>query len=163
MSGSKKRQAPMQIQNVFIFLLLEVFAISAIFLTALSAQVYRNTVETSNRNNESRVAAAIIRGAVQGDDSGIVSVVEEGGVPVLRFANDYDGEIYYHRLFCMDGWLRESLTSEDWEFEEELGEPLMEMSVFEPVIEGNLLRVRVETPLGGEQEVSVYLRAGGAE
>ena len=46
MSAQKKQQPPMRMQNVFIFLLLAVFAISAIFLTALSAQVYRDTVDT---------------------------------------------------------------------------------------------------------------------
>ena len=57
MSGQKKKQPPMQMQNVFIFLLLAVFAVSAIFLTALSARVYHETVETSNRNNTSRILA----------------------------------------------------------------------------------------------------------
>ncbi len=152
----------MRIQNVFIFLLLAVFAISAIFLTALSAQVYRDTVETSNRNNTARVATAVIRGAAQSEDAGTASVREEAGIPVLVFTNDYDGEIYYRRLFCAGGWLRESLASSEWEFEEDMGEPLLEAVSFEPKIEGNMLTARIVTPDGGDQTVSVCLRAGGA-
>ncbi|MBQ9210532.1 MAG: DUF4860 domain-containing protein [Clostridia bacterium] len=161
MSARKKQQPPMRIQNVFIFLLLAIFAISAIFLTALSAQVYRDTVDTSNRNNTARVVAAIVRGAVQGEDAGNVSIRQEGGIPVLVFTNDYDGEIYLRRLFCAGGYLRESFTSEEWEFEEEMGEPLMEVTSFEPEIQDNMLTARVTTPDGGEQEIYVYLRAGG--
>ena len=162
MSEKKKKQPPMRIQNVFIFLLLAIFAISAIFLTALSAQVYRDTVDTSNRNNESRVVSAIIRGAAQGEDAGIASIREENGLKVLTFTNDYDGEIYLHRLYCADGYLRESLTAEEREFETDTGEPLMPVSSFEPEINGNMLTVRVALPEGGEETVYVYLRAGGA-
>ncbi len=162
MSGQKKKQPPMQMQNVFIFLLLAVFAVSAIFLTALSARVYHDTVETSNRNNTSRILASVIRGAVQGDDSGIVSVTEENGIPVLLFTNDYDGEIYFRRIYCAGGYLRDSLASEEREFEEEMGEPLVEASSFEPRIDGHMLTARVTAPNGEKEEVSVYLRAGGA-
>ena len=158
----RKQQPPMRIQNVFIFLLLAIFAISAIFLTALSAQVYKDTVDTSNRNNQARVVSAIIRGAAQGEDIGIASVREENGLRVLTFTNDYDGEIYYHRLFCVDGYLRESLTSAEREFTNETGEALVELASFEPEINGNLLTVKVMTEDGEEDTIYVYLRAGGA-
>ena len=162
MSAQKKQQPPMRIQNVFVFLLLAVFAISAIFLTALSAQVYRDTVDTSNRNNTARIVTAIIRGAAQGEDNGVAAIREEEGIPVLTFTNIYDGEIYYRRLFCTGGYLRESLTSEDYGFDLEMGEPLIEITSFEPKIEGNMLTARITTPDGGSQTVYAYLRAGGA-
>jgi len=161
-SEKRKKQPPMRIQNVFIFLLLAIFAISAIFLTALSAQVYRDTVDTSNRNNEARVVSAIVRGAAQGEDAGIASIREERGLKVLTFTNDYDGEIYLHRLYCEDGYLRESLTSEDRDFDEETGEPLIALSAFEPELSGNLLTVKATLPDGREEMIYAYLRAGGA-
>ena len=120
MSG-KKKQPPMRMQNVFIFLLLAIFAISAIFLTALGARIYRETVDTSNQNNTARIVTAIIRGAVQSDDTGIVSVTEEDGLPILLFTNDYDGETYYRRIYCADGYLRDCLVSAELEFEKDLG------------------------------------------
>ncbi len=151
----------MRIQNVFIFLLLAIFAVSAIFLTALSAQVYRDTVDNSNRNNTARVATSILRGAAQGEDAGGVSIRQEQGIPVLTFTDDYDGEIYYHRLFLADGYLRESLASAEQEFDPEMGEALFELNSFEPSLEGNLLTARMSTPDGGEHTVYVRLRAGG--
>ena len=161
MSGQKKQLPPRRIQNVFIFLLLAIFAISAIFLTALSAQVYRDTVEVSGRNNAARIAAAVVRGAVYGEDSGNASVRDEGGVPVLTFTENYDGEIYLRRLYCAAGSLRESLMSADAEFDPESGEELMDMASFTPVLSGRMLTCRAVLPDGAEQEVSVCLRAGG--
>ena len=179
MSRAGKRQTPpMRIQNVFIFLLLAIFAISAIFLTALSAQIYRDTVQASDENNTARVISAIIRGAAQGEDTGNAYVAWEGGteetdedgvvtrdsgIPVLVFSNDYDGEIYLRRLYCAGGWLRESFTAEDYGFSEEMGEALIEAASFEPEISGNLLQAKVVTPEGETENVSVYLWAGGAK
>ena len=151
-----------RMQNVFVFLLLAVFAISAIFLTALGAQVYRDTVDVSGRNNEARITASLIRGAAQAEDSGTASVRVENGIEVLIFENDYDGEIYCRRFFCADGYLRESFASAEYEFEPEMGEPLIEVSAFGPRIEDGMLTVRITAPDGVTQEVYACLRAGGA-
>ena len=179
MSQPKKKQAPpMRIQNVFIFLLLAVFAICAIFLTALTAQVYRDTVQASEDNNAARVVDTVLRGAVRNEDAGMVSIREEGGsetvdedgavvtdrgTTVLVFANDYDGEIYLRRLFCADGWLRESFTAEEYGFSPDMGDALVEITSFEPELRGNLLTAKVVTKGGKEQKISVHLWAGGAD
>ena len=179
MSQPKKKQAPpMRIQNVFIFLLLAVFAICAIFLTALTAQVYRSTVQTSEENNAARVVDAILRGAARSEDAGIVSIRHEGGsetveedgtvttdagTTVLVFTNDYDGEIYLRRLFCADGWLRESFTAEDYAFSTDMGDVLVEITSFEPELDGHTLKATVVTKEGREERISVHLWAGGAD
>lgn len=173
-----RKRPPMRIQNVFVFLLLAIFAVCAIFLTALSAQVYRRTVQISDANNTARVIDSILRGAAQSEDAGNVYVTREGatketdadgvttedsGVPVLIFRNDYDGEIYLRRLYCTNGWLWESFTAEEYGFEEEMGESLIEVRSFEPEVKGNLLTARIVTPEGKTEHVSVYLWAGGAK
>ena len=172
MSEPKKRQRPpMRIQNMFVFLLLAVFAICAMLMTALSAQVYRHTVQTSEENNTARIVDAILRNAVRSEDTGSVCVMEEGGdaesgkaaIPVLAFRNDYDGEVYLRRLYCADGWLWESFTAEEYGFEEGMGESLIPVRSFEPEISGSLLKARVVTPEGAQENVSVYLWAGGAK
>ena len=163
MSEKKKRRAaPMRIQNVFIFLLLALFAVSAIFMTALSARVYRGTVSRAESSNAARIVTAVIRGAARNEDAGSASIREEKGVKTLVFADEYGGEIYLRRLFCSEGYLWESLTSEDMEFDPELGDTLAEVSAFEPELNGRLLTVRAVMPDGREETVDVCLRAGGA-
>ena len=158
----KKPAAPMRIQNVFIFLLLAIFAVSAIFMTALSARVYRDTVNRAGNSNAARAVAAVIRGAAWNEDAGSASVREEGGVRTLVFADDYGGETYLRRLFCSEGYLWESLTEESMEFDPELGESLVEIAAFEPELKDRLLTVRVTLADGREETIDVCLRAGGA-
>ena len=174
---TKRQQPPSRIQNAFIFLLLAIFAMCAIFLTALCAQVYRDTVRVSEDNNTARVIDSVIRGAARSEDIGHAYVTEEGGtettdedgvtnreggIRVLVFENDYDGEIYLRRLFCADGWLRESFTAAEYGFSTEMGDTLVELASFEPEVDGNLLTAKVVTTEGRRQDISVYLWAGGA-
>ena len=159
------RLPPRRIQNIFVLLLLVIFAICCILMTVLGARIYRSTVDDSTRNNRNRVLAAIVRGAARSEDSGIARIerFEEYGVTSLTFVNDYDGDIYYRRLFCYDGYLRESFAPAEYEFEPEMGDTLFEASLFEPALDGSLLTARIADGQGAEQEVYVYLRAGGAD
>ncbi len=153
------------IQNVFVFLLLAIFAIGCILVTAMAAEAYRSTVADSDRNNTDRVLAAVVRGAVRSEDAGTVKIerFEEEGITSLTFVNDYDGEIYYRRLYCNGGYLWESLTSEERGFSPDMGDTLCEASLFEPVLENGILTVRVATGVETPREVCVSLWAGGAE
>ena len=165
MSGKKGVQLPARrIQNAFVVLLLAVFAGCGILLTAMGAGLYRDTVAHSDQNNSDRILAAIVRGAAHSEDAGTVKVerFEDLGIVSLTFTNDYDGEIYYRRLFCADGALRESYTSADYEFTPDQGDPLYPAEAFEPRLDGSLLTARITTAEGTTQEISVSLRAGGA-
>ena len=165
MSEKKGVRLPTRrIQNVFVLLLLAIFAGSSILLTAMGAGLYRDTVAHSDRNNSERILAAIVRGAAHSEDAGTVMVERfyEFGIVSLTFINDYDGEIYYRRLFCSDGALRESYTSAEYEFTPDLGDVLFPAAAFEPQLDGSLLTARITNMEGTTQEVSVCLRAGGA-
>ena len=54
-------------------------------------------------------------------------------------------------------------TAEEYGFQEEMGEPLVEAASFTPEVEGSLLRAGIVTPAGQREDVSVYLWAGGAK
>ncbi len=163
-SGSVRARTG-HIQNVFVFLLLAIFAIGCILMTAMAAEAYRSTVADSTRNNTDRVLSAVVRGAVRSEDAGTVVIerFEEEGITSLTFVNDYDGDIYYRRLYCSGGYLWESLTSADRGFSPDMGDTLCEASVFEPTLEGNLLTVLVASGNESPRSVCVSLRAGGAE
>ncbi len=163
MSRTERKRPPVRIHQAFVFLLLAVFAGSAVMMTALGARVYRDTVEQSDRNNSRRILTSVIRGAAQGEDDGGVSVRTEAGIPVLVFTEEYDGEIYLRRLFCADGWLRESYSSQERSFEADMGEPLTEAVSFAPEIRDGLLSARITLPGGETEEVFVRLRAGGEQ
>lgn len=159
------QQPPRMIQNVFVLLLLALFAGLSTFLVAMGAQVYRNTVARSDSNNDSRILSAVVRSAVWAEDGGDVSVekFDDLGLTALTITNDYDGDIYHKRLYCKDGYLWESFLSDERGFDGDTGESLCEAKEFVPVIDGHMLTVRVTDARDHESEIAVYLRAGGAD
>ncbi len=175
MSKSAPAHAPRTIQSVFVLLLLSLFAILSTFLVTIGAQVYRSTVESAEVNSTSRVMTAVVRSAVWAEDGGEVRIehFDDLGITALCVVNNFDGEIYYKRLYCamdpdpLDGeprrFLWESFTSEETGFSVENGETLCELSGFEPSIEGKTLKVELEATDGTKRTVRVALRAGGAE
>ena len=167
--------SPRMIQSVFVLLLLSLFACLSTFLVTMGAQIYKNTIDSSEKNSESRIMTAVVRSAVWSEDGGEVRIehFDDLGITALCVVNNYNGEIYLKRLYCavdndpLDGeprpYLWESYTSEDTEFTVESGETLCELKSFVPSIEGKTLTAEMEATDGTKSTIRMYLRAGGAE
>ena len=167
--------SPRIIQSVFVLLLLSLFACLSTFLVTIGAQIYRHSVESAEDNNNSRIMTAVVRSAIWAEDGGEVQIerMEDLGITALTIVNEFDGEKYYKRLYCamdpdpLDGeprsFLWESYNSEEVEFSVESGETLCELKGFEPSIEGNILKVGLESPDGTKSTIRIALRAGGAD
>ena len=56
--------SPRMIQNVFVLLLLSLFAVLSTFLVTIGAQMYRTTVDSSEKNNNMRITTAVVRSAI---------------------------------------------------------------------------------------------------
>ena len=167
--------SPRIIQSVFVLLLLSLFACLSTFLVTMGAQVYRNTVDSAELNNNSRIMTAVVRSAIWAEDGGEVQIerFDDLDITALTIVNEYDGVKYYKRLYCavdsdpLDGeprsYLWESYTSENTEFAVESGETLCELNSFIPSIEGKNLIAEVEASDGTKSTIRMRLRAGGAE
>lgn len=165
MNERERYAPPRMIQNVFVLLLLAVFAGLGTLLVTMGAQVYRDTVDSSDAHATSRVLNAIVRTAIWTEDGNgeiIVEDYDDLGIKCLAIVNDYDGDIYYKRLYCKDGWLYESFTAKEREFDGEMGESMCEATKFEPVVEDNLLKIEVADAAGNESNIMIAMRAGGA-
>ena len=165
-------RSPKMIQNVFVLLLLSMFAILSTFLVTVGAQLYRNTVDSAEKNNNTRIMTAVVRSAIWAEDGGQVETetlqydVEDGPsgeLTALSILHEYDGEIFVKRLYAYEGWLRESFTEKEMPFNPEYGEELCEIAGFEPAINGKQLTVELETKDHQQSTVKMVLRAGGAE
>ena len=165
-------RSPKMIQNVFVLLLLSVFAILSTFLVTVGAQLYRNTVDSAEKNNNTRIMTAVVRSAIWAEDGGQVETetlqydVEDGPsgeLTALSILHEYDGEIFVKRLYAYEGSLRESFTEKEMPFDPEYGEELCEIAGFEPAIDGKQLTVELETKDHQQSTVKMVLRAGGAE
>lgn len=167
-------RSPRIIQSVFVLLLLSLFACLSTFLVTMGAQIYRNTVDSAETNNNSRIASAVVRSAVWAEDGGQLQIesLTEQGITALSVVNEYDGVKYYKRLYCavdqdpLEGeprsFLWESFTSEDTDFSIDSGETLCELNSFLPSIEGDMLTVEMESSAGIKSTIRIALRTGGA-
>ena len=166
--------SPKLIQNMFVLLLLSLFAILSTFLVTVGAQLYRNTVDSAERNNNTRIMTAVVRSAIWAEDGGEVKTEElnyEGqDITALSVMHDYGGELWIKRLYAYEGYLLESFTlyldeetGEPERFEPDYGEPLCELLQFEPSLVGNLLTVRLETKDHQSDTVCMVLRSGGGK
>ena len=174
MSKPVVSRSPRIIPSVFVLLLLSLFACLSAFLVTMGAQIYKNTVDSAEENNHSRIASAVIRSAVWAEDGGDVQIEQlSDDITALSVVNEYDGVKYYKRLYCamdpdpLDGeprsFLWESYNSEEIEFNPEYGETPCELNGFVPSIENNMLTVELETPAGTKSTIRMALRTGGAE
>ena len=175
MSKSVVSRSPRTIQSVFVLLLLCLFACLSTFLVTVGAQVYRNTVDSAEKNNNLRIMTAVVRSAIWAEDGSKVKVehFDNLNITTLTIENEYDGVRYFKRLYCavdpdpLDGesrpFLWESYNSEDIEFRVDSGESLCELNRFEPSIEGNVLKVDLESSDGTASTIRIALRTGGAD
>ena len=173
MSRPAKSHTSRTIQSVFVLLLLSLFACLSTFLVTIGAQIYRGTVESAEQNGNSRIMTAVVRSAIWAEDGGEVQIehFDDLGITALTIVNDYDGEKYYKRLYCavdsdpLEGeprsYLWESFSSEETEFRADSGESLCELNSFEPSIEGDTLKVDLESPGGTKSTIRIAMRTGG--
>ena len=156
---------PKTIQNVFVLLLLSLFACLSTFLVTIGAQLYRNTVDSAEKNNTSRIMTAVVRSAIWAEDGGNVIVEKMDGwdITALTVIEKYEDETNYKRLFAYEGSLLETYTGDDLEFDPKYGEPLCDLKQFEPELNGNVLTVHLKASDDSESTIRMTLRAGGAE
>ena len=155
---------PRTIQNVFVLLLLSLFACLSTFLVTIGAQLYRGTVDSAEKNNTGRIMTAVVRSAIWAEDGGDIMVEKLDGwdITALTVVEEYDDEVNYKRLFAYDGSLLETYTGSDLEFDPKYGEPLCDLKEFEPELNGNVLTVRLKAADDTESTIRMTLRAGGA-
>ena len=163
MSRKSIGNSPKTIQNVFVLLLLSLFACLSTFLVTIGAQLYRGTVDSAERNNTGRIMTAVVRSAIWAEDGGSVFVEKMDGwdITALTIIDVVDGETNYKRLFAYDGQLLETYTDDSLEFDPKYGEPLCDLKEFEPELNGKVLTVRLKASDDTESTIRMTLRAGG--
>lgn len=147
------------ISQVFVFLLLGVFAVFSTLMVLLGAQMYRGTVEQTEQNSERRVMINYVKNVVRSNDGeNMVRIDHRNGIDRLVFAYDFDGDMYETMVYCYEGELRELFVRADQEFEPEYGESICRAQAFEPELEDGLLVVRLTDAQGRDSELRIALR-----
>ena len=108
MGGTRTQHS---MQGAFIFVLLGLFALMSTLMVLLGAQMYRATVDNSERNNQDRVLSAYVRSMARAyDNADSVAVEKKGDIEALTFSEVYDGEKYVTWIYQYEGKLYEQFT-----------------------------------------------------
>ena len=148
------------ISQVFVFVLLGIFAVMSTLMVLLSAQMYRGVVGKTEQNSSYRILTSYVSNAVRGSDVRNGIFADEGnGTDMLVLASDIDGAAYETLIYCHDGMLRELFTDAGQEFAPEYGEIICEAQSFEARIENGLLSVWMTDGAGDSVSIDIALRS----
>ena len=150
-------------QGVFVFLLLALFAMMSVLLVLFGAQMYRGIAERMEQNNDDRVLFSYVRSMVRAEDSyDAVRVEDHGGMKTLGLYENIDGTDYVTWIYEYEGKLLEQFTRADSAMMPDHGVEIMDITEFQPSMDGNLLTVAMFDPEGRDVTVSTALRCGSA-
>lgn len=153
---------------LFVLALFGVFAISALVVVVIGADVYKHTMQSMSDNYDSRTAIAYVSEKVRQADSltengtSAVEISHLGDNPALVLHDDKNGEEFCTWLYYHDGWLKELYTRKDADLGGDIlaaGEDILQLSELEySMISDDLLSVSMTLPSGKEHNLYLTLR-----
>ena len=146
-------------QGVFVFLLLALFAMMSVLLVLFGAQMYRAIVDRMDQNNDDRVMFSYVRSMVRAEDAyDAVRVEDHGGISTVSLYETIDGTDYVTWLYEYEGKLMEQFTRSGSDMAPDHGVAIMDISEFNPSLEGNVLTVNMVDPKGKQIVVNTAIR-----
>ncbi len=131
-----------KIDSVAVFMLGAIFLFLSIGLVVFGGSIYHNIVETSNQNDQSRVALAYFSNQVRRAD--LADSLEIGQLydtEALLLKQNYDGYQYITYLYCYEGKLYEQFVEQGYEVEPNFGTAIMDMQSLAFNLENGLLSI----------------------
>lgn len=119
------------IDILFVIALFCIFALSAIFLISIGANVYGKTVEHMDSNFSQRTSFAYVTEKIrQSDQLGAVSAGELAGHPALLITQNTGGSEYITYLYKYNGYLKELMVRADTPLGPEAGQDILAVTGF---------------------------------
>ncbi len=128
----KHKQENHIIDILFVIALFCIFALSAIFLISIGANIYGKTVSHMESNFNSRTTFAYITEKIrQSDKADAVSVGEFSNLPALLITEKQGETEYVTYIYQYEGYLKELMARRDTPLEPFAGQNLMAVTEFE--------------------------------
>lgn len=158
----KKEQDNSKITGLMALLVFAVFAVCVLGVLLTGAGVYKRLVGSGGEDYSRRTAAQYVTTRVrQADRAGSVGVEDFGGQDALVLREEIGDNMYFTRVYCFDGWIRELFTAESGDFSPEDGEKVLEAEGLSFAMEGSSLLAQITLPDGTVQELTLHLRSEG--
>lgn len=157
----KVRNSHHAIANVFVFLLLGLFAVMGTVEVLFGALSYRSIVARSETDSVQWLVSSTIRHKVRAADrAGQIAVETLDGVDVLVLGDPDNQCVTY--LYTCDGELRELYLEAGEPFDPEMGEMIRDgVAGFSLWMDGQELTIEIQEELGNDQHITMMLYAAG--
>ena len=150
-----------RIDRVLLLLLFAVFAATILLVLVSGADIVQRMTVRDQSSFEQRTAVQYLTARVrQADREENMTVENFGGCDAIVFYEYVDGIPYETKVYCWDGYLRELFQEAGMEAEPSWGEAVLPACGLEISLDGQVLRMEVQLPDGGQDVVILQLRSG---
>ena len=150
------------IDILFVIALFCIFAMSAVFLISIGADIYGKTVSNMDDNFNDRTAYAYVMEKIrQSDAEGSLSVGELQGSPALLISQVKDDTRYITYLYEYNGFLKELMVRSDVPLGPEAGQDIIAVSSFSlQKVNDRLYEFFITADSGKSYQLYVAARSG---
>ncbi len=151
------------IDILFVLALLGIFALSAIFLISIGADIYGKTMNNMENNFDTRTALAYLTEKVrQSDLENQVSIGELDGHPAIIITSGDENNGYRTYLYEHEGFLKELMAKQNVTLGPSAGQNILAISDFELLPVGNNL-INCQITISNQQtyDLYIYVHSGG--
>ena len=151
------------IDVLFVIALFCIFALSAIFLISIGANIYGKTVSHMEANFNGRTSFAYVTEKIrQSDNDGAISIGDFNGCPALLITKKTGDTNYITYLYEYDGYLKELMIREDTPLPPSAGQNILAVTEFSLTqVNDRLLSFTIATEEGLKNHLYVSTKSKG--
>lgn len=151
------------IDILFVLTLFGLFALSAIFLISVGADVYSKTVKHMDENFDTRTSMAYVTEKIrQSDTADAVSIGLLDGQDAIIITTLISDTNYYTYLYEHDGYLKELIVREGIELGPEAGQNILAVSDFSVTpINDKLMNCQISLSDDQTYDLMISVHTGG--
>lgn len=151
------------IDVLFVIALFCIFALSAIFLISIGANIYRKTVVHMDKNFNMRTAVAYVTEKVhQNDRTHSVHVGSLDNSPAIILESQENDVLYYTYIYEYDGNLKELMMREDVTLSPSAGQNILALQSFKvTIVNDSLMQCSLTLEDGESLEFYISVHSGG--
>lgn len=143
-----------------------IFSVCVLFVLLFGAKLYKEALGRDKINFETRTADQYITTRFRqgdGDELSFISdfelLEEKGEGDTLYFVEVVNGEKYFTRIYCYDGYLCELFSAAEDEFERCDGEPILPLENIYFAEQDGVITVNIEHPNGKSDTLLLVKRS----
>lgn len=159
----EERQQRHIIDVLFVLALFGIFALSAIFLITIGADIYGKTMNNMERNFDARTALAYITEKVrQSDLENQIDLGELDGCPALIISSGTEQNQYKTYLYEYQGTLKELMMKQDVLLSPSAGQDILAVSDFTlTFVNSHLVNCRITIDDEQSYDLFISVHSGG--